>query len=280
MSNLDNLPEKIRANQIELHYVKKGKGVPIVFIHGGAENYSYWLPFMDLFSEGYRTVTYSRRYSPPNSQAIVAPNYSAINDADDLAAMIEMLRLGSVHLIGHSYGALGAVFLAVRHPDIVRTLVLAEAPLLRLAKDAPGGEPVFDEFMTNAWEKARRAFETEGLEQGMRVLADYFYGPGALDQIPDPDRERIMENALEMKALCTSDDAIPPLSHEEIKQIKVPTLLLSGERTLEIHKYVDRELERLLPNCERVIIPNASHEMWAEFPNECVDAVRTFLTAH
>jgi pimeloyl-ACP methyl ester carboxylesterase len=273
-------PEKIRANDVELHYVEKGKGVPVVFIHGGAEDYSYWLPLMDFFSQGYRAIVYSRRYSSPNSRPVVTPDYSALDDAEDLAGMIEKLGLGIAHLIGHSYGALGALFLAVRQPEMVRTLVLAEAPLLRLAKDAPGGETVFEEFMTNAWEKAGRAFESEGLEQGMRVLTDYFYGLGALDQIPESERERIMGNALEMKALTMSEDAFPALSHEEIKRIKVPTLLLSGEQTLEIHKYVDRELERLLPDGERVVIPNASHEMWAEYPKECAEAVRTFLAKH
>ena len=278
--NSNDTSEKMRANNVDLHYVEQGEGVPVIFIHGGAEDYRYWLPLMDLFSQGYRAITYSRRYSPPNSRPVVAPNYSAIDDAQDLAGIIKKLGLGTPHLVGHSYGALGALFLAAGRPEMTRALVLAEAPLLRLAKDAPGGEAVFEEFMTNAWERAGRAFESEGSEQGMRVLADYFYGPGALDQIPEPERERIMGNALEMRALTTSEDAFPALSHEEIKQIKVPTLLLSGEQTLEIHKHVDRELERLLPDCERVIIPNASHEMWAEFPKECATVVQTFLAKH
>ncbi len=278
--NSNDTREEIRANDVGLHYVEKGKGIPIVFIHGGAEDYSYWLPLMDFFLQGYRAIAYSRRYSSPNPRPAVTPDYSAIDDAQDLAEMIEKLGLRTTHLVGHSYGALGALFLASNHPEMIRALVLAEPPLLRLAKDAPGGETVFEEFMTNAWQKAGRAFESGGLEQGMRVLTDYFYGPGALDQIPEPERERIMGNALEMKALTMSEDAFPALSHEEIKRIKVPTLLLSGEQTLEIHRYVDRELERLLPDCERVIIPNASHEMWAEYPKECADAVRTFLAKH
>ena len=278
--NPDDTPVKIRVNDVELHYVEKGEGAPVIFIHGGAESYGYWLPVLDFFSQGYRAIAYSRRYSSPNSRRVVAPNYSAIDDAEDLAGMIEKLGLGTPRLVGHSYGALGALFLALRQPEMVRALVLAEAPLLRLAKDAPGGEAVFEEFMNNAWWKAGRAFESEGLEQGMRVLTDYFYGAGALDQIPGSERERIMGDALEMKALTMSEDAFPALSHEEISRIKVPTLLLSGGQTLEIHKYVDRELERLLPDCERVIIPNASHEMWAEYPKECAGAVRTFLAKH
>jgi pimeloyl-ACP methyl ester carboxylesterase len=45
-----------------------------------------------------------------------------------LAALIEKLQLGKVHVIGHSYGALTALFLAVKHPELVRTLVLARLP--------------------------------------------------------------------------------------------------------------------------------------------------------
>jgi predicted alpha/beta superfamily hydrolase len=55
--------------------------------------------------------------------------YSAIVDAEDLAAFIQVLHLGKVVVIGHSYGALTALFPAVKHPELVRALVWPSRPL-------------------------------------------------------------------------------------------------------------------------------------------------------
>ncbi|MGC2744194.1 MAG: alpha/beta fold hydrolase, partial [Candidatus Angelobacter sp.] len=115
----------ILNNGIELHYVERGTGVPVVFVHGSLGDGGYWTDQVNAFAAaGYRAIAYSRRYSPPNHNK-AQPGYSAVVDAEDLAALITKLRLGRVHVVGHSYGALTALFLASRHPELVRTLVLA-----------------------------------------------------------------------------------------------------------------------------------------------------------
>ncbi|MGI6414847.1 MAG: alpha/beta fold hydrolase [Thermoguttaceae bacterium] len=49
---------------VELHYVECGAGVPIVFIHGGLEDYSLWEEQVRAFGETYRAIAYSRATSP------------------------------------------------------------------------------------------------------------------------------------------------------------------------------------------------------------------------
>ncbi len=56
--------------------------------------------------------------------------------------------------------------------------------------------------------------------------------------------------------------------------------MLSGGRTLEILKVVDAELEPLLAHGERVILANATHDMWNEQPEDCRRAVLAFLDKH
>ncbi len=63
-----------------------------------------------------------------------------------------------------------------------------------------------------------------------------------------------------------SNDAFPDVPLTAVSRIKVPTLLLSGQRSLALHGLIDRQLERLLPDNERIILPNATHEMWSEQP--------------
>ena len=131
-------PKHLRANGVELTYLDRGRGVPVVLVHGGLDDYRAWGPQMDAFSERHRTIAYSRRHSYPNPQTPSGDDYSAIVDADDLAALMAGLGLAPAHVVGVSYGAYTALFLAVRHPALVRSLVLAEPPVLRWLPGLPG----------------------------------------------------------------------------------------------------------------------------------------------
>src|SRR5438128_3863133 len=124
---------------VELHYVEMGKGEPVVFVHGSLSDGGFWNPQLAPFAEKYHVIAYSRRYNPPNKNKPQA-DYSAVTDADDLAGLIEKLHLGRTNVIGHSYGAYTALFLAVRHPELVCSLVVAEAPAMPLLAYLPGDE--------------------------------------------------------------------------------------------------------------------------------------------
>jgi len=161
-------PKKVRVNGAELHYVDQGKGVAVIFVHGGLDDYRVWQPQMEAFSQRYRTLAYSRRYNYPNSRVAPRTDYSAIVDADDLAVLIRKLKLAPAHIVGVSYGAYVALLLAARHPELVRSLVLSEPPVLQWLPEMEGGKPLFTEFMTKVWEPAARGFRV-GDEAGVKA---------------------------------------------------------------------------------------------------------------
>ena len=125
-------PKVALVNGVELHYIEKGSGAPVIFVHGGLEDYRAWADQVEAFSKRYHAVAYSRRYNFPNARTALADDYSASADAQDLAALIKQLGLAPAHVVGYSYGAYAALFLALGHPELVRSLVLSEPPVLRL----------------------------------------------------------------------------------------------------------------------------------------------------
>jgi pimeloyl-ACP methyl ester carboxylesterase len=108
------------ADGVELHYVERGKGVPVVFVHGTIAEYGVWDRYLGPFADSYHALAYSRRYNSPNANP-AKPKYSAMVDAEDLAALIKKLELGKSHIVGHSYGTYTALWLAVQHPQLVRS---------------------------------------------------------------------------------------------------------------------------------------------------------------
>jgi pimeloyl-ACP methyl ester carboxylesterase len=267
----------IKANGVEFHFVSEGNGAPLVFVHGGLDDYRMWKEEMAPFSRDYRVVAYSRRHNFPNHNLPFVRNYSAAVDAEDLAALIEKLNLGRVHLIAHSYGGYAALFLATRHPELVRSLVLAEPAVLCWGADRPSDRPLFEEFMRQMWQPVGEALRRSRDTRALRLALEYLDGAGAFEHLPREARAGLRENLPEWRALTSSQDAFPPLSREKVKQVRAPALLLTSEHTLPIFQAVDAQLGTFLPHVSVVKIPKAGHEMWAENGAACRDATLRFL---
>ncbi len=279
--------KKIEVNGVELHYVDQGKGVPVVFVHGGLEDYRAWQPQMEAFSRQYRAIAYSRRYNYPNPKVDLETYYSASVDADDLAVLITKLELAPAHVVAVSHGACVALFLALRHPELVRSLVLSEPPLLGWLPAIEGGRPLLTDFMSKVWQPSIRGFR-EGDEAGVKAAVDGFgeIGYSGSDEkmtfatLPPKVRSYLLTIAREWRALTMSKDAFPNLPLEAVKRVRTPTLQLSGQRSLALHGLIDTQLAALLPRAERIILPSATHEMWSELPEECRNAAFAFFAKH
>jgi non-heme chloroperoxidase len=271
--------QRIFVNGVELHYVERGQGIPVVLIHGGLADYREWSRQMERFAQSYRVIAYSRRYNYPNQAREIAPDHSALVEAEDLAAFLHALDLDRCHIVGYSYGAFTALCLALAHPEVVRALVLAEPPLLRWAVGMPGGDALFADFMNSIWVPVGQAFRRGDKALALDITAHAFLGEDGLSVLPDEARQMWQGNLGEWEALTTSHDAFPMVAKERVAQVQLPTLSLTAERTLDIHQLVNDELERLLPLGRREIIREATHEMWTEQPEACGARTLQFLAA-
>jgi|GEM_PF-621636 len=265
------------VNGVQLSYLERGGGEPIVFIHGGLADYREWDPVARELKDEYRTITYSRRYNFPNDNAIASREHSAIVEAEDLAAFNRKLGLGPMHLVGVSYGAYTALLLALREPAMVRSITLVEPPLIRWLADLPGGAALFEDFYERTWRLAGEAFRRGDPNQALRVTLDYFVGPGSVDRIPPRMRALLMGNMREWEALTTSRDAFPAVSREEVRALPMPVLMLSGAKTYPMMKLIDAELEHNLADGQREIIAEGTHDVCSEKPAACAKAIRGFL---
>ena len=151
----------------------------------------------------------------------------------------------------------------MQHPELVRSLVLAEPPLLRWLPELQDGRRLYADFMDNMWEPTGRQFRAGNTEEAMRVTIDWFGQNGYLiegrparfDTLPPEALGFIMQNVLEWQALTTSSDAFPLLDRAAVRAVKVPILLMSGQNTMDMNKRIDAELERVLPKPKRWSFP-------------------------
>jgi len=269
----------VAVNGVRLHYVERGAGEPVIFVHGALDDYREWEPVARSFPGSYRVITYSRRYNFPNDNSLAPGDHSALVEARDLAALIRALHAGPAHIVGASYGAYTALLLAIREPRLVRSLTLVEPPLVGWLPDLPGGRELRDAFLRGMWRPSGDAFRQGEWVRAIRIAFDYFGGPGGFDKLPVRVQAAVLANALEWRALTLSADAFPEVTRAQVRAIRVPVLMISGGRTFPMLKLTDAALVRELADGRRVIVPDGTHEVCSEQPSTCAARIRGFLAA-
>jgi pimeloyl-ACP methyl ester carboxylesterase len=92
--------------------------------------------------------------------------------------------------------------------------------------------------------------------------------------------DQIHDNLIELSALATDEDVFPPIDKDEVRGIRAPVLLVAGAQSpFHLGVLVD-SLEELIPNVERVDIPDASHLLHEDNATGLNQAIRGFLGRH
>lgn len=269
--------KQVSAKKAIFNYTDNGVGEPIVFVHGVLEDYRTWDAQIDIFSKSYRTITYSRRFNFPNTNTNVVKKFSAKTEAEDLAAFIIQLNLGPVHLVGHSFGGLTSLFLIKEHPELVRTLTLSEPALISWLPYIDSGKILYDYFYNQLLKPVKQAFKRKDTTAALKQTLIYFAGADIFNQLPPEAKTQIIENVPEWQAIAFSPEAFPDFKKKYLKDINVPTLLLSGSQTLPILQLTNRELKSSLPNAQQYHLEEATHDYWVTHPQQMGQAIMKFL---
>jgi len=102
----------VRVNGYNMAYVERGKGEPLILVHGALADYRTWLPVMPELSETNRTIAVSLRHHYPENWQGEGNDLTLEQHTDDLAEFIKSLDLGPVNLLGHARGAVISMMVA------------------------------------------------------------------------------------------------------------------------------------------------------------------------
>lgn len=271
--------KSIFINGDSIHYIDIGKGDPIVLVHGSLGDYRIWQAQMDTFAKNHRVIAYSRRYAYPNKQIINdSADYTVTPHAKDLVEFIKALNLEPVHLVGHSYGAFTALLATMDHPELVRSLTLGEPPVMSLLQNVSGGDTLVNNFVINTIVPAVQAFKNNDQEKAASifitgVMNDSLY----FSRLPQRNRELILANTLETRGSVFTKNLFPPVSCDDLRKIKTPILLVTGDKSPLFITSIIKELDRCLSNKEKATLPNTTHGLEYENPSEFNKAVLGFI---
>jgi non-heme chloroperoxidase len=285
---MPNNLKNIEINGRQLHYIEQGgegsQQPAVVFIHGSLDDYRCWQFQMDYFSsKKYRTISYSRRFAYPNKWiGNIAQDNTIEDNAKDLAELIRKLDLAPAHLVGASYGAFITLYCASKNPELAKTMVLNEPPILPFLARTHRVEDVelFKRYRTNVLSTTEDAFKRGDFKKAAQTFIDRVMDiENYFEQLPEKDKQYLMDNAKSLEGELES--AIPsPFSVEDIKQITIPTLIVKGELSPKFFLRIADILSDNMPNnTEQIVIPNVSHDN-VKFTNIFSSKVMEFFERH
>ena len=176
----------MRVNGAELHVEPPvGDGELLVLVHGSWTDHNTFAALIEPLAKSFRVVRYDRRGHSRSPRGPEPPPRRT--DEDDLAALIAALGGEPAHLVGTSYGAAISLALAGRRPELVRSVVAHEPPMLGLVP-MPAIEAAFagvqDQLASGDIEGGTRRF-----------FEEVVLGPGGWEMIPEPIRRVALANA-------------------------------------------------------------------------------------
>lgn len=283
----------VRVNDLDFHYVERGKGDVILFLHGYPFFWYAWHNMMQRFAPTHRVIAVDNRGYNLSDKPEEPHDYHISKLVDDVAKQIRILAPDTtVTLVGHDWGGTLAWSVAKRHPELLKQVVVINAPPLNTLLDA---------IQNNAQQRRASGYieilksggvEERFAEQGGEMLWNYgFNRRFATGEMNQFDKEAYFrawgKKGAMQSALHWYRANIPSVNDIEDKhywptndaRIRVPSLLIwtEGERVFvpEI-----KALTNLIADDLKIVtLDGSGHAPFLDKPFEVESVMRNFMSS-
>ena len=264
----------VRVNDVNLYYEITGRAEErIVLVHGSWVDHTNWDLVVPALSESFRVLTYDRR---GHSQSEPSTGEGTLDqDIADLGALIEQLDFAPALVVGNSFGSIVALGLAMRRPELVRSLSVREPPIMGLVAGDPTYQPVLEEVNRRVGAVLELIQKGDAARAAERFVETVAVGPGGWAQVPPEQQQTFIENASTFLDE-SRDPAWLGIDLEALSRFTEPVLLTQGDQSPPIFPAIVSKVESALPHAKVHRFLGASHLPHLSHPQEFVKTVSAF----
>jgi pimeloyl-ACP methyl ester carboxylesterase len=267
----------IEVDGVQLHYLERGSGIPVVLLHGNgtmAQEFDV-TPLFDLAADKYRVIVLDRPgygYSEqPHSKT-----WSASEQADLLHAALIQMGVERPVILGHSWGTMVAMSLALQFPDYARSLVLLSGyyyptPRLDVMMLSPPAIPVMGDVM-------RHTVSPFIGRMMWPALIRKFFSPSPIPARWEKEFPVWMTlRPSQIRASATETAMMVPEAMrlcQRYEELRMPVIIMAGESDIHVTTKIHSErLHDQLPNSKLILIPGAGHMIHHVAPEKVMAAI-------
>jgi pimeloyl-ACP methyl ester carboxylesterase len=259
--------EHIRAGDLDIWTEQVGQGPDVLLIGGAGDTVESWQFQLDGLRDRYRLIAFDNRGA--GRTAMPGGSVSAEMMADDAAAVLRALDVPSAHVAGFSGGSIVAQELALRHPDLVRSLVLQST------------WPVMDPYFRSWLLFVRWLVEVAPSERAF--LEGFYLDIYTARAHNDGTVEQFIEEVLAFPHKQSTEDLQSFLdafvdhdTTDRLPDITAPTLVLAGGRDPTARPSLCRAVAERIPGARFEVMEEEGHQPFQEVPDEWNTRVDAF----
>ena len=270
------MSEQSKINGVQLFWELTGNaGEALVLVHGSWVDHHTWDAVVPVLARSFRVLTYDRR-GHSQSERPASPG-SIREDVADLAALIEKLGFAPAHIVGSSMGGSIVLRLAGERPDLFRSLIVNEPPLMSLLAGEPDGQAMLQTIKARI-DAVVELLETGDLEGGVRQFVETIaFGPGVWEQLPLEIKNIVIFNAPTFLDEIRDPESLS-IDLARLGRFPHPALLTHGELSPPFFPAIVEKVANVLPQSERKTFLGAGHEPEDSHPEAYVATLTEFIT--
>jgi pimeloyl-ACP methyl ester carboxylesterase len=270
--------QEIATNGTTIHVRVGGKGPVVLLVHGYGDTGDMWVPLATELMADHTVVVPDLRGM--GLSAVATTGFTKANQAEDLAGVLDVLKIREADVVGHDIGNMVSYAFAKAHPDRTTRLVMMDAPV-------PGVGP-WEEILKNPllWHFRFGGPDMERLVAGReRIYLDRFWNEFSADpsRFTEAAREHYAElyskpgrmHAGFLQFAAFDQDALDNRASLQSGRLQMPVLAIGGERSFG--PTMAHVMRFAADDVHQVVIADAGHWLMEEQPKATVAAIRTFL---
>ena len=261
----------VDVDGVSFHYIDKGQGKPLLFLHGFALSTEAWKSQIDEFSKNYRVIALDLPGFGYSDRSF-SLNYSRQSQGEFVNRFMETVHITKAVVIGHSLGGGIAAQLALLHPEKIDRLVLVDSAGYEKVPERWGAIniPVFDRFVARFFIVNRFA--------ALHLLTKAFFDDKLVsNEIVDQFlRPSYVKDSLQVLIKMTLDQKTEDFPNK-IKEIKQKTFVIWGREDAMIGAGDAERFHFDIKNSQMVIIPEVGHLPFMELPAQFNSYLSEFL---
>jgi pimeloyl-ACP methyl ester carboxylesterase len=260
---------KIKVNDISMYYEIYGTGEPLVLISGFSADHIQWGLILEHLTPHYQVIVLDNRGAGKTD--VPEGPYNIEQMAQDIADLCSQLGITKAHFVGNSMGGYLAQMLAYRHASIVKSVVISNSGL--------GTPTCFHTFLEAQLDLIKAKAPLAAI---LKASCAWVFSPLFLSQpyqlegliqlgLNNPNPFTVEGFEGQYAALSTFN------SQEWIQEIKVPTLVISGEQDLVLPPYLAETIHAQISQSSYYCFKNCGHLPHIEYPTQFATVIQQFF---
>jgi pimeloyl-ACP methyl ester carboxylesterase len=268
-----------------IYYEVRGEGKPLVFVYGIACLINHWHQQINYFSGSYQTIILDYRGHHFSDIPEDKKNLRLESLAEDVICLCDHLKLDKAFFLGHSFGCEVLLEAYLKKPELFSGLCFVSGFFSNPFEKLLSQEQLKEIFVyiRMAYNSAPSFLNTVwrlGVTNPASVFLSSLVGGFNLEKTALKDIEIYAQGVanIDLRVFVTLFEQLTQFDgRARISQVQAPTLVIAGDKDALTPTTTQRALYAELPNSELLIIPNGSHCVQLDFPEEVNEKIHNFL---